>query len=71
MSSMSALLFAAVTPCCFCRCRVVVVVVVVIVVCMTLAVWRHKIDGVHNKAFCRTAVHVPGLLNQVTNVGGE
>ena len=48
---------------------VVVVVVVVGVVCMTLAVWRHKIDGVH-KAFCRTAVHVPHLLNQFTNVGG-
>ena len=63
---------SSMTLCCFCHCRVVVVVVVVvIVVCMTLAVWRHKIDGVHNKAFCRTALHVPGLLNQVTIVGGK
>ena len=37
------LLFAAVTPVAY----VVVVVVVVVVFFMTLAGWRHKIDGVH------------------------
>ena len=66
MSSMGAFVVCCCGSCC---CDVVVVVVVVVVFFMTLAGWRHKIDGVH-KAFCRTAVRVPRLLNQFTNVGG-